>query len=72
VTAAPAYLTSGEIADRYRMPLSTIRFWRHTGYGPRGVKVGNHVLYPAAEVDRFDRELAGRAADGTAARTSRS
>lgn len=57
----PAYLTVEEIAARYRKAVQTIRYWRHTGYGPKGVKVGTTVLYPRAEVDRFDAELAAQA-----------
>lgn len=57
-----AYLTLGEVAERYRTPLESVRHWRKTGYGPRGVKVGNKVLYSAAEIARFDQELADQAA----------
>ncbi|MEX5636984.1 helix-turn-helix domain-containing protein [Parafrankia sp. FMc2] len=31
----------------------TIRNWRTRGYGPRGFKVGNTVLYRRTEVDRW-------------------
>lgn len=57
------YLTTTEVAEHYRTVESTIRYWRHIGYGPRGVKAGRSVLYPVDEVERFDEELrAGRAA----------
>jgi hypothetical protein len=59
----PAYLTVDELAARYRKTVATIRYWRHTGYGPKGVKVGTTVLYARAEVDRFDRELAAQATE---------
>lgn len=52
------YLTTKELATRYRCVPSTIRYWRHTGYGPKGMLVGRRVLYPRAEVEKFDRELA--------------
>ncbi|GAA2259138.1 hypothetical protein GCM10010430_48980 [Kitasatospora cystarginea] len=51
------YLTTSEVAERYRTAESTVRYWRHTGYGPRGVKVGRRVLYLESELQRFDREL---------------
>lgn len=54
---ATAYLTLLEVAAHYRTTEAVVRYWRHTGYGPRGVKVGHRVLYPRAEVERFDREL---------------
>lgn len=61
-TVPAAYLTLGEVAERYRTPVATVRYWRVLGYGPRGVKVGTKVLYPIAEIERFDRELADQAA----------
>jgi hypothetical protein len=59
---APDYLTLPEVAERYRTPEATVRYWRHIGYGPKGVKVGTRVLYPRAEIERFDRELRAQAA----------
>jgi hypothetical protein len=55
------YLTAPEVAERYRTTIAVIRYWRHTGYGPMGVRVGQRVLYPHSEVERFDRELRERA-----------
>lgn len=52
------YLTTAEVALRYRTAESTIRYWRHIGYGPHGVKVGRRVLYSEAALDQFDRLLA--------------
>lgn len=54
------YLTTAEVAERYRTAESTVRYWRHMGYGPRGVKVGRRVLYSEAELARFDQELLSR------------
>ncbi|MGE7434176.1 helix-turn-helix transcriptional regulator [Kitasatospora sp. NPDC001175] len=51
------YLTTAEVAQRYRTAESTVRYWRHAGYGPRGVKVGRRVLYAETELARFDQEL---------------
>ncbi|MFD9569677.1 helix-turn-helix transcriptional regulator [Streptomyces sp. NPDC059982] len=53
------YLTTAEVAERYRTAESTVRYWRHVGYGPRGVKVGRRVLYIESELARFDQELLG-------------
>ncbi len=55
------YLTVAEVAAHYRKKVATVRYWRHIGYGPKGVKVGTTVLYSQAEVDRFDSELAEQA-----------
>lgn len=69
------YLTLPEVAERYRTTEGTVRYWRHVGYGPKGIKLGTRVLYPYAEIERFDAALAAQAAaagrrgrgDGTAA-----
>jgi hypothetical protein len=52
------YLTTEDVALKYRTQPATVRYWRHIGYGPRGVRVGRRVLYPESEVERFDAELA--------------
>ena len=57
---APAYLNVAEVAERYRTTEATVRYWRHIKFGPKGVKVGTRVLFPLAEIERFDRELADR------------
>ena len=60
------YMTIDEVATRYRSTVATVRYWRHTGYGPRGKKVGTRVLYPMSEIERFDREIADHTAESTA------
>ncbi|MEV7994922.1 helix-turn-helix domain-containing protein [Streptomyces sp. NPDC086077] len=54
--ASPAYLTTNEVAARYRTVPSTVRYWRHTGYIPGGVKRGRRVLYSVAALDAWDAE----------------
>lgn len=54
----PAYLTLLEVAERYRTTEAVVRYWRHLGYGPKGVRIGRRVLYPLSEVERFDKEMA--------------
>jgi hypothetical protein len=60
--ALSAWLTIDEVASHYRTTVAVVRYWRHTGHGPRGVKNGRRVLYPRAEVERFDRQLVASAA----------
>jgi DNA-binding transcriptional MerR regulator len=61
-TEPSRYLTTQDVAARYRTAPSTIRYWRHIGYGPNGIKVGRRVLYSLAEIDRFEKELADQPA----------
>lgn len=46
-------LTTAEVAEVCRTAPATVRYWRHTGYGPKGLKVGRRVLYPAASVEAW-------------------
>ncbi|PJN31854.1 DNA-binding protein [Streptomyces sp. CB02613] len=51
------YLTTAEVAERYRTAESTVCYWRQLKKGPRGIKVGKRVLYPEAELLRYERAL---------------
>lgn len=44
------FLTTDEVAALLRTSAGTVRWWRHQGTGPRGVKVGRRVLYAQADV----------------------
>lgn len=55
------WLTSAEVALRFRTKPGTVRYWRHIGFGPAFVKHGRRVLYSAAEIDRYDEQLLAQA-----------
>ncbi len=55
--AVDAYKTTFEVAERYRTSPGTVRYWRHIGYGPRGVRVGRRTLYPESEIAAWDAKL---------------
>jgi len=46
-------LTTDEVALMTRAPVSTVRYWRFLGTGPRSFRVGRRVLYRAEEVSRW-------------------
>ena len=54
---SPAYLTLEEVITRYRSQVSegTLRNWRAMRVGPSFIKIGKAVLYPASELDLWDR-----------------
>jgi DNA-binding transcriptional MerR regulator len=56
VSSTPQYLTTTEVAERYRTAPSTVRYWRHIGYIPGGMKRGRRVLYDPAVLDAWDAE----------------
>jgi excisionase family DNA binding protein len=45
--------TLAEVATLLRVPPATLRYWRHLGSGPRSFRVGRHVRYYRADVDRW-------------------
>jgi excisionase family DNA binding protein len=53
-------LTTAEVANITRAPVSTVRYWRHSGTGPRSFRLGRRVVYRRHEVERWlaERELA--------------
>ena len=46
-------LTTAEVAERFRTSPSTVRYWRHLGIGPAGIRAGRRVLYDEVECDRW-------------------
>lgn len=51
--AGDALLTTNEVAELLRSSASTVRYWRHTGTGPTGTRVGRRVLYRRRDVDAW-------------------
>jgi excisionase family DNA binding protein len=47
------FLTTEELAAEVRAPVATVRFWRHTGKGPRSARIGRRVVYRREDVDRW-------------------
>ena len=43
-------LTMQEVADVVRVPVATLRYWRHLGTGPRSFRIGRSVRYWHTEV----------------------
>jgi predicted DNA-binding transcriptional regulator AlpA len=42
-----------EVSELTRLPLATLRFYRHRGDGPKSFKLGNRVAYKRADVERW-------------------
>jgi hypothetical protein len=60
--ASPQYLTTEEVAERYRTAPGTVRYWKHIGYIPGAVKRGRRTLYSITVLDQWDAEQTGGAA----------
>lgn len=57
--SGPRYLTTEEVAKRYRTAQGTVRYWKHIGYIPGAIKRGRRTLYLESVLDRWDAEQAG-------------
>ena len=56
-----------EVAELTRLPLATLRFYRHAGKGPKSFKIGNRVAFKRADVEawieqQYEGNTAGRVA----------
>jgi hypothetical protein len=60
----PELWTTSEVASVTRAPVSTVRYWRHIGSGPRSFRLGKRVVYRRTDVESW---LAEREADADAA-----
>lgn len=46
-------LTIHEAADLLRVPVSTLRYWRHIGQGPKSFKLGARVAYRRQDLEAW-------------------
>jgi len=47
------WMTTQEVAELLKVPVPTVRAWRHNGSGPDGVRLGRHVRYRHSSVVRW-------------------
>ena len=47
------YLTTQELAEYLSVPVNTLYQWRVRNEGPQAARVGRHLRYSQAEVDRW-------------------
>lgn len=66
-------LTEPEVAERLRVSLACLRRWRLERRGPRFLKLGSRVRYPAEELAKWLETLpvGGTVAGGPVARHAR-
>ncbi len=57
-------LTTSEVAERTRLPVGTLRYFRHCGTGPESFRLGRRVVYRRDAVEAWitAQEAAGRRA----------
>jgi hypothetical protein len=49
----PELKTEREVSPLLRVTLKTLQSWRALKQGPRFVRLGRRVFYPAAELERY-------------------
>jgi len=65
--AEPDFISEEEASKVLGRPVATIRYWRHTGSGPRYYKIGRRVAYVRADLIDY---MLSCAVDPTARRAS--
>lgn len=59
------HLTTAQTSELLNVPVATLRWWRHTGQGPRSFRMGaRKVMYRRADIETW---LKSRYDDGPAA-----
>jgi DNA-binding transcriptional MerR regulator len=56
--AKDAYLTTEEVADRYRTSTSTVHAWHYKRTGPPSVRIGKRRLYRLADLVAWEESRA--------------
>ncbi|ART69928.1 hypothetical protein BTO20_16300 [Mycobacterium dioxanotrophicus] len=46
-------LTYDDVADVLGIPRATLKYWRHSGNGPKCARIGRHVFYRKADVETW-------------------
>jgi len=59
-TADSPFLTLDELAERYQVPVATVRYWRNHGRGPKAVKIGRYLRFRIEDVLTWEREQFGQ------------
>lgn len=49
-------MTMDEVAELTRIPVNTLRFYRHKGTGPKSAKLGGRIMYRRNDVDAWIEE----------------
>jgi excisionase family DNA binding protein len=53
LTSAGKLWSVQELADFLGVPVATVYQWRTKRYGPVGIRIGKHVRYRPADVERW-------------------
>ncbi|WP_143264176.1 helix-turn-helix transcriptional regulator [Amycolatopsis kentuckyensis] len=48
------YLTTPQLSKRWGIPEGTLIHWRKVGRGPKYYKLGRHVRYREADIQKFE------------------
>ena len=46
-------MTMDEVSEETRIPVNTLRFYRHKGTGPKSALIGGRVMYKRTDVEEY-------------------
>ncbi len=52
-TDLPELVSTAQLAGYLQVPVATLAAWRYRGGGPPGIRVGRHIRYRRADVERW-------------------
>ncbi len=53
----PVFLTTAEVAERFKCSIRTLEGWRDRGIGPNYHKIGGRVRYHVEDLERYQRSV---------------
>jgi len=59
------FFSTEGLARYLGVPAATVKAWRYKGTGPRGLRVGRHIRYRRADVERWLESQAGHERQST-------
>jgi hypothetical protein len=59
-SSAPIWLTTAELADRWRLTTRTLERWRVERYGPEWHHIGGSIRYSMVAVEAFEAQTGSR------------
>lgn len=46
-------MTMEEVSEETRIPINTLRFYRHKGTGPKSAKIGGRIMYLREDLEAW-------------------
>lgn len=55
MTEQKLWLTREDVAERFGVPVESVRYWEAKGTGPPSAKFGRHIRYRLTDVEEWEK-----------------